>query len=64
MNDAIGAQLRLVVATYGLGICDDARRVEALLRDLSGEHRREIFVLAGAVREGVPAELLAVKGTG
>jgi len=63
VNDAIGAQLRLVVATYGLGICEDARRVEALLRDLSGEHRREIFVLAGAVREGVPAELLAATGT-
>jgi len=30
------------------------------LRDLSGEHRREISVLSAAAREGVPTELLAL----
>jgi len=59
MNDAVLGQLRHIVATYGPEICADPRRVEGLLRDLSGEHRREIAVLVGAVREGVPAELLA-----
>ena len=63
MNDAVATQLRQIVARYGLEVCEDPRRVEALLRDLSGEHRREIAVLAGAAREGVPAELLAAKDT-
>ena len=63
MEDAVGVELRRIVLRYGPGICEDARRVEALLRDLSGEHRREIFVLAGAVREGVPTELMSSHGT-
>ena len=63
VNDAVATQLRQIVARYGLEVCEDPRRVEALLRDLSGEHRREIAVLAGAAREGVPAELLAAKDT-
>ena len=37
--------------------------MEALLRDLAGGHRREIAVLVGAVREGVPSELLAAKNS-
>src|ERR1700722_13721786 len=63
VNEAAGIQLHRIIATYGPGICDDPRRVEALLRDLSGEHRRETFVLAAAAREGIPAELLASTGT-
>lgn len=63
MNDAVGIQLRQIMVTYGPEVCEDARKVEALLRDLSGEYRREIFVLASAAREGIPAELLASTGT-
>ncbi|HVB46091.1 MAG TPA: hypothetical protein VNF47_25755 [Streptosporangiaceae bacterium] len=58
MNNAVVAQLRHIVVTYGVEVCEDARRVEGLLRDLAGEHRREIAVLVGAVREGLPSELL------
>ena len=47
MNDAVGLELRNIIDRYGPEVCEDPRRVEALLRDLSGEHRREIFVLAG-----------------
>lgn len=61
VNDAVRTQLRQIVVTYGLEICEDPRRVEALLRDLAAGHRREIAVLVGAVREGVPSELLAAK---
>ena len=60
MDDAVLAKLRDIAARYGPGVCEDARRVEAVLRDLSGEHRREIAVLVAAVREGVPAEMLAL----
>ena len=44
---------------YERGLSEDARRCEALLRDLCGnESKREIFVLVSAVREQVPAELV------
>jgi hypothetical protein len=59
MDDAILTKLRDIAATYGPGVFEDSRRVEALLRDLSGDRRREIAVLVAAMREGVPAELLA-----
>ena len=62
VNEAVAAQLCRIVTTYGPEVCEDPRRVEALLRDLSGEHRREISVLSGAAREGIPAELLANAG--
>ena len=63
VHGAVVAQLRVIVVRYGVRVCEDARRVEALLRDLAGEHRREIAVLSGAAREGVPSELLASRGT-
>jgi tetratricopeptide (TPR) repeat protein len=63
VHDAVVAQLRVIVVKYGTQVCEDARRVEALLKDLAGEHRREIAVLSGAVRERVPSELLASNDT-
>ena len=63
VNDAVAIQLRQIVDRYGLEVCEDPRRVEALLRDLSGEHRREIAVLVGAAREGLPSELLASRNS-
>jgi formylglycine-generating enzyme required for sulfatase activity len=59
MNDEARQLLHLIVARYGLEICDDPKRCEALLRDFCGEHRREIYVLIGALREGVAADLRA-----
>jgi DivIVA domain-containing protein len=58
VNDTVVAQLRQIIARYGVEVCEDPRRVENLLRDLSGQSRREIAVLSGAAREGVPAGLL------
>ena len=62
MDDAVNAQLREIVRRYGQDVAADPRRVEALLNDLASGHRREIFILAGAAREGIPAELLASGG--
>lgn len=59
MNDAPRRTLRKLIATHGSGLCSDARRCEGLLRDLCGEHRREINILVGALRERVPLDLLA-----
>ena len=50
-----------MIARHGPGLCSDARRCEGLLRDLCGEHRREINILVGALRERVPLDLLAAR---
>ena len=63
MAEAVEAALDHIIAEYGLEVCEDARRVEALLRDLSGEHRREISILGSAVREGIPAQLRSWDGS-
>jgi hypothetical protein len=46
-----------LIAKFGADLSDDPRRLEALLRDYAGTYRREIAVLVGAAREGVPREL-------
>ena len=59
MNDEPRRTLRELIARHGPGLCSDARRCEGLLRDLCGEHRREINILIGALRDRVPLDLLA-----
>jgi len=62
LNDDARAKLRELVVQYGPTLCNDPRRCEALLRDVCGEHRREIHLLVGAVKERVAADLLDSKG--
>ncbi|HEX8288122.1 MAG TPA: hypothetical protein VF556_09005 [Pyrinomonadaceae bacterium] len=59
MNNAPRDTLRQIIAKHGTGLCSDARRVEGLLKDLSGGYRREINVLTSALEERVPLDLLA-----
>lgn len=60
MNDLPRQKLCELIATYGRSLCDDPRRCGALLRDyLRGQYRREVYVLIGALKEGVAADLLA-----
>jgi uncharacterized protein YgiM (DUF1202 family) len=51
--------LKRLLKQYGQELIDDPRRTEALLRDLCGQHTREIFVLVNAQKQRVPAELRA-----
>lgn len=51
--------LTRIIAKHGGGICDAPKRLEALLRDLCGGHRREINVIMGAHEERVAADLVA-----
>ncbi len=51
--------LKELIERYGVELAADPRRTEALLNDLCGQYRREIFVLVNAQRQNVPAELLA-----
>jgi len=58
MNQIPRQKLVELVARFGRDICEDARKCEALLRDVCGDgHRREIFVLVSAVKDRVAADL-------
>lgn len=59
MNDLPRHTLSRIIARHGREICDAPKRVEALLRDLCGAHRREINIIAGALEERVAADLIA-----
>ena len=63
MNDEPRRTLRVLIDRHGPGLCSDARRCEGLLRDLCGDHRREINILVSALRERVPLDLLAGRNT-
>lgn len=60
MNDIPRYKLRDIVHRYGLSVIDNPRRVRALLMDLCGQYRREIFVLGQAQEEAVPEDLQEV----
>jgi hypothetical protein len=51
-------QLHYIISHYGRSICDDPKRCEALLKDLCPQHKREVNLLMGALREGIAKELL------
>ncbi len=58
MQDIVRSELAELVGRFGLDLCNDARRCEALLRDVcGGEHKREINALVSAARDGVGTEL-------
>ena len=59
MNDLPRHTLARIIAEDGREICDSPKRVEALLRDLCGAHRREINIIVGALEERVAADLMA-----
>jgi len=59
MNDQARQQLATLYAKQGPRITVDAQTCEGLLRDVCGDSKREIAVLVGAVKCGVPAQLLA-----
>jgi hypothetical protein len=59
MNDLPRTILKDLVHRYGRSLTGDALRTEGLLRDTCGEHPREIFILVHALRQQIPADLLA-----
>lgn len=63
MNNLPRHTLSRIIAEHGRGICDAPKRVEALLRDLCGAHRREINIITGALEERVAADLIAAGNT-
>lgn len=63
MSDPVRQQLQTVLQTHGRGICEEPQRCEALLRDLCGEHRREIHVLISALKERIVVDLRAANAS-
>ncbi|MDD1685194.1 MAG: HEAT repeat domain-containing protein [Methanoregula sp.] len=59
MDDRPRIILKDLVSRYGISLATDPLRTEGLLRDTCGTNHREIFVLVSAVRQKVPADLLA-----
>src|SRR5262245_796802 len=57
MNPRVRDKLCQILAAYGPSLHTDPRRCENLLRDLCPQNKRELSVLIGALREGIPAEL-------
>jgi hypothetical protein len=58
MDDLPRQTLREIVARYGTAITKDPRRCRALLMDLCGAYKPEIFVLTSALEEEVVNDLL------
>ncbi len=57
MHDLPRQKLTELVAKHGQEICADPKCLEGLLKDvLRNEHKREVFVLVNALREGVVEE--------
>ena len=62
MHDLPRQKLCELLAKHGHGLCDDAKKLEGLLKDvLRNEHKRETFVLISSLREGVAHELRSSK---
>lgn len=59
MNNLPRQKLCEIIAQYGRSLCDNPQRCEGLLRDFCGQYRKEISALVGAVREGIPGELIS-----
>ena len=59
MDDRPRKILKDLINRYGTSLATDPLRTEGLLRDTCGTCHREIFVLVNAVRQKVPADLLA-----
>lgn len=59
MNDLPRHTLARIISENGRAICATPKRVEALLRDLCGAHRREINIIVGALEERVAADLMS-----
>lgn len=59
MNDQSRHTLSRIIAQHDRGICDAPKRIEVLLRDLCGAHRREINIITGALEKRVATDLIA-----
>ena len=60
VSDPTRQKLCELIARFGPALCNEPRQCEGLLRDACGEDRRKIRLLSFALKEKMPAELLAM----
>ncbi len=54
--------LRQLIARYGHALYEDPHRGGAMLRNLCGQHKREVFILVSALKQRVTTDLLGRSG--
>jgi formylglycine-generating enzyme required for sulfatase activity len=62
MESSVRDSLRALIARYGHALSEEPSRCEAMLRDLCGQHKREVFILVSALKQRVAADLLGGNG--
>ncbi len=58
MDDTPRQKLHYLIKKYGIELCDDANKLEAMLRDLCPQNKREINLIIGAQKEKVADNLI------
>ncbi|RJP92427.1 MAG: tetratricopeptide repeat protein [Desulfobacteraceae bacterium] len=58
MNDLVQQKLSEIIIKYGASVIKSISRCEGLLKDLCGDHKKEINLLILALKNGVPDDLL------
>ena len=62
MNGEVLKTLKKLLQEYGEELCTNRQKLEGLLKDFCGRHRREISVLTAAAGEGIAEELRRLSG--
>lgn len=58
-GDLARRKLCEIAGTFGRSLLDEPQRCEAMLRDLCPGERRDVFLLAAALKERIPIEIIA-----
>ncbi len=58
MNNIPRQQLKELLEKYGHGLCDEPNKLEAMLRDLCPQYKREINLIISALKEKVAADFI------
>ena len=58
MNEIPRKTLRRIIHEYGEELCNDPKRCEAFLMDLSAPYKKEIFILISTLRAKIPQEIM------
>src|SRR5258708_4403396 len=63
MNDLPRQRLCELIAKRGESLCDQPQQLEGLLRDLCPQDRREVFVLANALKARIGTDLRSMSAS-
>ncbi|MCK8823581.1 formylglycine-generating enzyme family protein [Fuchsiella alkaliacetigena] len=64
MKEVVTEQLREIIEEYGVVICEEPKRLRALLNDLCPEYNRENFLLLTALTKNIVRGLLEIEESG